>query len=400
MNKVHVWIEDPVELEGIVTVGATVEHSGKRIPLWYKVPAKFNSLITESSDSFLLATIFIAMREKKTLHIHGEISPSLARNLEEFQAIWSCWKPERYQSVEIFADVEKESPQIDDTPIAISAFSGGVDSCFTAFRHAKKLCGRRSENLQAGLLIHGFDIALDRPDFFNNSVHKSQLLLDSIGVDLLTVATNFRSLGQDWEDSFAAAAASCLTLFKKKYSIGLFGSGAPYQALVTPWVSHPASAHLLSSRSFEFILDGSEFSRIEKVGKIADWAEARKYLRVCWEGSMQDRNCGKCRKCLHTILYFRAVGGGFPECFDEDISDLEIAAISESNLGLIERLERVLTTAEANSLTGSWIQVLRKSVKRNRRNMKVTSLIEQQKKKLKQIIKSSSISLSKASPRD
>jgi len=64
------------------------------------------------------------MRTSADMVIHGEISPSLLRNLEEFQDAWHCWLPEQYRKINITADVEKESSK-HTIPLAIMAFSGG-----------------------------------------------------------------------------------------------------------------------------------------------------------------------------------------------------------------------------------------------------------------------------------
>ena len=43
------------------------------------------------------------------LHVHAGVSPSLLRNLEEFQAAWACWRPGHYARIGISADAERET---------------------------------------------------------------------------------------------------------------------------------------------------------------------------------------------------------------------------------------------------------------------------------------------------
>jgi len=135
--------------------------------LWYQVPNEDSSLLNSSLDPFVVGTIFRAMIQSTDFVVHGQVSPSLLQNLTEFQAAWTCWNPKRYKEIEIIAQVEQEQPQAQLSDRAISTFSGGVDSCFTVFRHRKGLCGRLRRNLQACLMVHGFDIPLDQKEVLN-----------------------------------------------------------------------------------------------------------------------------------------------------------------------------------------------------------------------------------------
>ena len=57
---------------------------------------------------------------------------------------------------------------------AIAAFSGGLDSTCTAIRHTRGLAGWRTEALGALLLVHGFDIALDRAAEFDGARERAR----------------------------------------------------------------------------------------------------------------------------------------------------------------------------------------------------------------------------------
>jgi hypothetical protein len=47
-------------------------------------------------DFAVVAAIFYAMKHNRDIHVHGPVSKSLLRNIEEFQAVWSCWCPQNY----------------------------------------------------------------------------------------------------------------------------------------------------------------------------------------------------------------------------------------------------------------------------------------------------------------
>lgn len=357
-----------MQADGQITVSATIEgprHKHKL--LWYRLPIEYSSALTRTCDSFLLATLFTAMHKATDLVIHGQVSPSLLRNLEEFQAVWNRWQPNRYSKIEINADIEQESPKNNKSDKALVSFSGGIDSCFTAWRHRTGSCGRSCQNIEAGVLVHGFDIPIDESDAFNRASENARKILQSLGMKLITISTNFRQLGDDWEDAQGAAMASCMMLLQRNFNIGLIASSFPYHRLLLPWGSNPLTDALLSSDVFKIIHDGAAFTRIDKVREIQNWPEALRYLRVCWQGQQKDRNCGRCEKCIRTILNFRVTGLGLPPCFEQDVTDRQILALKGLDSVAIAFLNDILSTAKAASINESWVHALKKCLKRNQR---------------------------------
>lgn len=367
-RKTHLWIDDPIESDGTIIASATIENpKHERKHLWYRLSEEHSSVITKACDPFVLGTLFMAMLRSTDLYVHGEVSPSLLRNLEEFQSAWICWRPNRYTKIEICADVEKEQPKANNSDGAVVVFSGGLDSCFTVWRHYTGSCGRFRQNIQAGIMVHGFDIPLDQSDVFRRASAKSRRILESVGMELIPMATNFRGLEGDWDDTHGAGLASCLMLLQAGYAAGLIGSSQSYHGVVLPHGSNPMTDWLMSSDNFSIIHDGTAFTRGEKAREIANWPEALKYLRVCWQGKQKDRNCGRCEKCIRTILNFRSMGLSLPECFEEDVSDNQIMGMKDMNLPRIVLLEEILSTAKEASISESWVIALEKCVKKNRK---------------------------------
>jgi len=143
--------------------------------------------------------------------------------------------------------------------------------------------------------------------------------------------------------------------------------------VVPRWGVHPLTDPLLSSEAFRIVHDGAAFTRMEKVETIADWPEALQDLRVCWAGTARDRNCGRCSKCVRTILAFRSVGLPLPPCFEHDPTDRQIRAI-----GPLDRVEQrtqraLLQTIDERGACGSWVRASRSLYRRSRRR----DLVEQ-----------------------
>ena len=89
-------------------------------------------------DGFLFCFVFAAMERGAPLVIRGPVSARAIRNAQLFQEAWASWLPSRYRIVDIIPDrlVSECSFQTRADAPAIAAFSGGVDSTFTAMRHA------------------------------------------------------------------------------------------------------------------------------------------------------------------------------------------------------------------------------------------------------------------------
>lgn len=367
MAKTHIWQEDIVEDRGNLTLGVTIESPEQnRQHLWYRIPAIYRPIVTLNCDPFVVASLFLAMHKGTDVKVHGQVSPSLLRNLEEFQIAWSSWKPKQYQIIQIDAEIERELEKKLETEQGISVFSGGVDSCFTAFRHHRGECGRQKRNLQAGLMVHGFDIPVEQEDIFSRAAQKSQMMLSSLGMDLIPMATNFRKVIKlDWEDVFGAAIASCLHLINRGYNMGMIPASYCYKNITLPYGSNPLTDSLLSSQSLAIVHDGAKFVRLEKIQQMLEWDEALTNLRVCWQGEQKDRNCCRCEKCIRNILNFRALGYGLPPCFEQDVTNGQIINLKVRGSAL-DAIEDLLEQIEINQISGDWVNVLRISIFKNR----------------------------------
>jgi hypothetical protein len=356
---------------------AQVEQTGSDPQaLWYRVPGKHEHWVSNSADPFLIGVLFFAMRKGGCLRIHGTVSPSLLRRLDEFQAAWSQWLPERYKRVEITADHEAEEPS-SDSGLTVLAFSGGLDSCFSAWRHTRGNGADRADygtikgdgaQLGATLMVHGFDIPLIEAEAFERAATNSKQLVNSLGLELISIATNVRSIAGDWEYTHGAALAACLHLFRRNFSEGMIASSHTYGTLRIPWGSNPLTDPLLSTSGFPIVYDGAVFSRREKANAVAAWPEAMQRVRVCWEGPKPDRNCGRCSRCVGTAVCFAVEGREIP-------ASLNIDSLEDALHGLLHEKVKPMSLVRFGELLGAarssdriepWVGALERLVKRHR----------------------------------
>jgi len=358
--------EEPVRSDGWVELAA--RFGPER--LWFRVPEERVAAgdVTDTMDPFVLAALFHGMRLRLGFRVRGRVSPMLLRGLEEFMALWHAWRPAELSPVPLEAAEEVEPPAATDPGAAVMAFSGGVDSCFTAWRHARgtDAVRRRRERIVAGIVIHGLDRLLETP--FDEVFERNGHLLASVGLGAWPVRTNARDLiGPGFYDASGAVALACLLLFQRRAGRGVIGASSSYANLMLPSPSSPVGDHLVETGAMRIVHDGAEALRPEKVAAIADWPEACRYLRVCWEGVDAARNCCRCEKCTRTILNFRAAGRPRPEAFPEDVDDATLRRLRLRYPAAVIGFRNILTLAERNGLGGErWVRLVRRALRRAR----------------------------------
>lgn len=366
----HVWPQERQHKGDTVTVGARLELGTQSHTLWFQVSQVYEAALAPNSDSFAVATLLLAMKKASQLIIHGEISPTLLRNLEEFQVAWASWD-QSLNEIPIVAEVEREPVLHRSKPAAIAAFSGGVDSSYTVFCHGTARLGRRTQPLRAGLFVHGFDIPLDQPDVFDRARQRATAMLSSLDLAIVPMATNFRNVMDPrvgWETSFGTAIAACLLMLQGQFDTGLVASSYSYDTLSFPYGSNPVTDPLLGNQEFVLVHDGADQRRLGKIKTLMDWPAASEHVRVCWQGDQKDRNCCECEKCIRNILTFRLAGAGLPPCFDKDVTDQQIRSLRLKG-GALDALTFLEETARQQGVTAAWVKATNTAIHRSQRKI-------------------------------
>ena len=329
--------------------------------IWFAVSEKQS--VTDLADPFLLAALFLGLQNGWHLHVHGKVSALLKYNLQEFQAIWQAKAPHLYRAVPISADewVHKTA----SAKACISTYSGGVDSSFTAFSHAPDR--NTSYPLQAGLMVHGFDIPLEDP-VFSAVLKRARESLASLGMECIAMRTNFREVNHtDWYHAHGSALAACLHVVSPRFGIALIPSSYAYHENADLCGSTPLSDPLLSSESLRIVHDGASFTRRDKLATLSNWAAGLAALRVCWQGQERDRNCCRCEKCIRNMINFRLLGIEIPSSFPEP---LNTEVISNLLFGRAQiNIWRVLISAadKSGNFTPDILQAMRHVTKKMQR---------------------------------
>jgi hypothetical protein len=334
----------------------SVTADGKSWELRYKVS---EGPIAQGSDTFLAAALFPAMKIGQPLTVAGGISPKLLNAIPTIQDIMHKWHPE-FQRIDVKAELKMPDAGSHQKDVGCF-FSGGVDSFYTLLKH--------QEEITKIIFVHGFDIWLDDHAFRERVSRELREVAAELKKPIVEVETNLRDMSEQyikWADYFGCGFASVALVLAPQFKKIYIASSESY-AHLDPCGSHPLLDPLWSTEHLEIVHDGCESSRNEKVARIAGSDIVMRKLRVCYENlHARDNyeywgdtyNCGRCEKCLRTMISLHAVGA-LEQCKTFNC-DLEPEALShieiehdlalyhvEENLQAIERLGNEPALAQA-----------------------------------------------------
>ena len=283
------------------------------------------SWLDNTGDVWATLFLFKMMEYGGEFHLCGSISASLLQGIDRFVHAWTKLSPEHCRPIRLLADDIEDDNQRPLLRPALACFSGGLDACFTAYRHRKGLAGPQNQQLEACLLIRGADIRLDREKEWLGAESSARCLVEDLGIPhFYTVETNFREMHCPYGQAYFTMLAACMRLFGRKYGHLMLGSDDPVHWFIYPWGNNPVTNHMLSSHGCEIITDGVEFTRTEKAAVVAQWPLALKMMRCCYSGPDLSCNCGHCDKCRRTRLNFMAVGVNDLPCMPPTAPDEEL----------------------------------------------------------------------------
>jgi hypothetical protein len=278
--------------------------------------------VSADASPFAAALLLPSMKQGEDLIIKGSISEQLYQGMHEIMHEVLTWdiglRPIKIQAEDLVPDPPRP-------PRSASFFSGGVDSFYTYLKHQADR--EEADRISSFLLVNGFDISRHNTRLWNRTLENIKSVAAADGIGLIVVRSNIQGLVEPillWD----YAHGGCLA------AVGLFVRGAFRQIYIPsthsvaeqiPWGSNLALDGYWSTESTAFVHDGTEATRLEKVTRqIARSPLALGHLRVCFENEPGAYNCGRCDKCLRTMMNLYVAGvleqsGTFPHQIDPEL---------------------------------------------------------------------------------
>lgn len=322
--------------------------------LWYRFPKKFIKFLSaRNGDPFVAALLLPAMRANEPLEIFVPVSPKLLQSLSQIQAIYRCWDPTLSQ-VRIKAPVDERFSAISHRSSTRGLFfSLGVDSFYSLLKNLKDHPAD-NETITHLILVHGFDIFVRKGNdkLFPAVLDNATKVAQELGKEVLPVATNLRDFSDgfvDWGPLYHGAALASVGLACEHFFTTIYIAASRTYADIIPWGSHPIVDPLWSTERLSLLHDGCEARRIDKIHFIAQSEVALRTLRVCWENPNDLYNCGRCEKCLRTMIGLH-MAGSLQNCRTLPNSvDIDLVR----NISIQNQRERKLFEDLANALGSS-----------------------------------------------
>ena len=279
------------------------------------MPAEFASR-REDASPFLSASVLLAMRLGEDVEVHGPVSAPLLDRVGRIVDLYASWDPRLFRS-HVTATDELEPTRRAD---GIACFlSRGVDSLYSA-AVPRGLPGALTELVFCDRLepIHSAGV---RAEEVRLATDTAALL----GLPLVVIESNIRQLTdpivRDWEDMVGAGLSFLATSMSGGLGYVIIPSSDGPET-IGPCGTSPLLDPLFSTAEVEIEHDAPG-TRPAKVAWLArEHPEVLPHLKVCYFEDRPD-NCGRCSKCLLTMLALEATGlrsqaTGFPAEIDRE----------------------------------------------------------------------------------
>ena len=304
---------------------------------------------TDTYDAFVLVGMYLAMYHHTDLRIRGNMSKKLYKNCTWYIQKILCDFSDVLRPAKIF--VEGFAPTQAKGTLIGTGISCGVDSLSTIY---DRFVRESDPDYRVNSLFifncgsHGDFGAPHTQIVFKSRVERAIQVADELKLPAVIVDSNLHQFRHDNDKdtvlflSFYSCVLSMQAVIKRYY----ISSGCSYSSIKD--LGRDNSMHhdlatscdsflipLIQTERIELIIDGCQYRRVDKVRNMINWEIAQKYLNVCLIQKGEDStNCGKCSKCLRTLLTIEILGklDDFSKVFDIEAYKKESLAYKARSL--------------------------------------------------------------------
>jgi len=273
--------------------------------LWYTFPSKYESVISENYDGFLVPLVAVAMFHKENIKVCGPVSKELLYSLDTYQQILNFWHPEFFSVIQITADSVAEASSCAATKGTMCTYTGGIDSSYTLWSHLPANETDVNYNITHALYVTDLGLHLENQETVAAKVTSFTDLTDSLGIEFVPVETNAKLFHQYGDQTPMYMSEGALILgpvafFEQVVSNFLYSSDETHDGEIFEVINHTL-VPLLGTSNMNVRVHAASVSRLEKLSALATWPATHNRLVVCWKNPDQLNNCDTCNKCCYTM---------------------------------------------------------------------------------------------------
>lgn len=311
------------EADGFIRLCSEISIGEKRQTLWFGVPSwQADALSFNRADPFLVAMLPTAMRLGAEVMSEDPVSERLHFQLRNDLIPTLAQGGELYHEIDLCTPVT--SRLLTSGGAVAGAFSGGVDSMYTLYRHGPDseyplthLAVFNSGVYEGSGYRKGFQEACNRCTAFAYEQGLATVFVDSNVYEVLGA--------ERYLDIVTFRLAACALAVQGLVSVYLLSSGYAFEQFEID-VHHavcfdPLSVPSMCTESLQFYLSGAETDRLSKLEAISAWDPSYSWLSPCIFGKPGKQNCGHCKKCMRDLATLYAFGK--LECYNRvfDVDD-------------------------------------------------------------------------------
>lgn len=284
-----------------------------------------NQPLSSRAEAALAIALIPAMKHGINIQAVGDVSPLIMDALPKIQSAFKAMKP-RLSLVSI-SGISSHTPSPPKEFRAGVFFAAGVDSYYVLIKNQNEITDL--------IFVRGFNIPLGEDELLkrvSRSVHRAA---DVFGKNVVEIETNLRPFLEShfpWLFGFGPALASVGHLLADEFSRLFIASAHDDQYLMRAG-STPEIDPLWSTEFLTFTHEGLEASRLQRIKLLSQYPIVLDTLQVCNNNPGGEYNCGRCEKCIRTMIELR-IAGALDNCnvFTSPLSTKRV-----SNLNLINR---------------------------------------------------------------
>jgi hypothetical protein len=299
--------------------------------LWFSYDdGEWDNFDVTNANTFVSSVLLPAMSIGEDIDVNGNyLSKKFLDSIGKIQNQYLLFFPEkRLRKVKILNFKTKSISSHLKTPLFSNAsfFTCGVDSFDTLIN--------KNNIIDKLIYVYGFDVNRKDRELIRAVNKQFKIISKSFGKEFIFITTNLREFSEKyitWDAMHGSALVAIGYLFECAIkTIIIPGGNSPNLSI--PSGSHPYLEPNFSSEKINFVCDGSNKKRIDKIINIKQSKVALENLRVCWKNAGNQLNCGVCEKCVRTMLGLKIAGApDHIKTFSHPLDDGSITSIRISN---------------------------------------------------------------------
>jgi len=323
-----------------------------------------------TGEALVTAALLPVMRMGLDLEVEAPVSARFLAGVDKLGDIYHAWHADELRKPALKTRAVITRNQASGARVGMF-FTAGLDSFYTLLKHQHEVTDL--------IYVHGLGGQPESPAMEPRKSAMVHQAAQMLGKNVIEVETGIRPFltdhGLSWLHIALAPALIALghtlhTQFKRIYL-----AATHYYAELHPYGTSPMTDPLWSTEALEIIHDGCEASRIDKARLLVTSEAAMRSLRVCDQVSPNAPNCGRCEKCLRTMMQL-LLAGGLDRCttFAEPIDTELVRRVRLKTPGFTQYYHDILVALEKSGQHREVTRAVRAVVVRARRRFQARAL--------------------------